>query len=137
MARTLCGALLAISVVFTQQTSAHHSFDGEFDRNKPIRLSGTISKVEWTNPHGRLFIHVKEPSGTMATWEIEMSNVNSMLRSGWTRNTLKLGDAVTVDAFLAREGTHLATVSQFGTITLADGRAAVAGGPLKSAQSGR
>jgi hypothetical protein len=135
MARTLCGFLLALSVVFTQQTSAHHSFDGEFDRNKPITLSGTISKVEWTNPHARLFIDVKEPGGTVGTWEIELGTINGMMRNGWTRNTLKTGEVVTIAGFLAREGSRLASASQFGSITLADGRKAPSGGAFVDPKS--
>jgi hypothetical protein len=126
--------LLATTVGFTSQASAHHSFDGEFDRNKPITLTGTISKVEWTNPHARLFVDVKEPAGTVNTWEIELGNINGMLRNGWTRNTLKNGEAVTISGFLARAGSRLASASQFGSITLADGRKAPSGGAFVDPQ---
>jgi Family of unknown function (DUF6152) len=119
--------LFVVAVLATQPVSAHHSFDGEFDRTKPITLTGTISKVEWTNPHGRLFVDVKASDGVVNTWEIELGTINAMMRSGWTRNTFKTGDTVTIDGFLARHGSHLASASQFGCVTLADRKASIGG----------
>jgi hypothetical protein len=129
--------LLVVTVGFTQQASAHHSFAGEFDRNKPITLTGTLTKIEWTNPHGRLFIEVKETSsGTVTGWEIELGNVNGYMRNGWRRDTVKTGDVITVAGFLAIRGSNVASASQFGSITFPDGRI-YQGGAFTAGQPGR
>lgn len=99
--------------------SAHHSFDGEFDRDKPITLTGTLTKVQWTNPHGRLLVDVKEPTGGVTTWEVQLGSVNILVRNGWAWNSIKVGEVVTVAAFLARDTPHLVGG---GKITLADGK---------------
>ena len=125
MTRYVIFGLTAVtSLVFAAQAvSAHHSFASEFDRDKPITLTGTVTKVEWTNPHGRFFVDVKDAAGVVTSWEIEQGSVNSLFRGGWTRTTLKAGDVVTVNGFLARETPHLVAASNApATITLPDGR---------------
>jgi hypothetical protein len=84
---------------------AHHSFAAEYDANKPVKLTGTVTKVEWTNPHCYFYIDVKnEVSGKTENWGLEMGNPNSLLRLGWSRNTLKIGDAIAVEGSRARDG---------------------------------
>ena len=84
---------------------AHHSFAAEYDSEKPIKVTGTVTKIEWTNPHCFFYVDVKnEASGKTENWGFELGNPNSLLRLGWTRNSLKLGDAVAVEGSRARDG---------------------------------
>jgi hypothetical protein len=84
---------------------AHHSFSAEFDLKQPLTMTGTVTKLEWTNPHVWFYIDVKDESGKVTNWGMEMGSPNGLLRTGWTRNSMKLGDVVTVDGFKARNGT--------------------------------
>ncbi|HTD45443.1 MAG TPA: DUF6152 family protein [Bryobacteraceae bacterium] len=112
---------------------AHHSFAAEYDSNKPVSLTGAVTKVEWTNPHVRFYIDVKDASGATNNWEFELGSPNGLMRKGWTRNSLKEGDKISVEGYLAKDGAHLANAR---TVALADGRkvfagAADDGGPSK------
>jgi Family of unknown function (DUF6152) len=98
---------------------AHHSFAAEFDRAKPVTLKGVVSKVEWANPHTRLYLNVMESSGTTIDWELELASPNSLMRAGWTRHSVKIGDTITVQGFMAKDGSHLANASN---VFAADGR---------------
>ena len=82
----------------------HHAFSAEFDEKKPVKLSGTVTKIEWQNPHIWFYIDVKDDSGKTTNWGMEMASPNLLIRNGWTRNTLKLVDMVTVDGFQAKNG---------------------------------
>ena len=86
---------------------AHHSFAAEFDANRPVKVTGTVTKVEWTNPHVWFYLDVKDETGTVTNWGMEMGGPNGLLRAGWTRNSMKAGDVVTVDGFRARSGRNL------------------------------
>ena len=108
---------------------AHHSFAAEYDSNKPITLKGTVTKVEWMNPHARFYIDVKDDQGNVANWELELGSPNGLMRAGWTRNSLKQGDQVTVSGSLAKDGSHLANARQ---VTLADGRKVFAASSAES-----
>jgi hypothetical protein len=115
--RVLC-ALLG-SLLLAGPTRAHHSFASEYDAKRPVTMSGSVTKVEWTNPHVRFHINVKDESGTVQEWEFTMGAVNGLLRRGWTKQMLMPGDLVTVDGYLAWDGSRLANAR---TVTLRDGR---------------
>ena len=99
--------------------SAHHSFAAEFDGSKPIRLVGTITKVQWTNPHSFFYIDVKDEGGNVVNWACEGGGPGALSRRGWKRGDLKLGDTLVVDGYLARDGSHLMDARR---VTLPDGR---------------
>ena len=111
--------LLAAGVV----VSAHHSFAAEYDSAKPVTLKGVVSKIEWTNPHARFYIDVKDESGTH-TWNLELASPNVLSRNGWTRRTLNIGDEITVQGSLAKDGSKMANAR---TVTLASGKRVFAG----------
>jgi len=101
-------AMLAVIVVaLAVPAAAHHSFSAEFDAKQPVKLTGTVTKVEWTNPHVWFYIDVKDETGKVTNWGMEMGGPNGLLRAGWTRNSMKTGDVVTVDGFKARSGRPL------------------------------
>src|SRR5207248_93651 len=92
------GLLLSAPAVF-----AHHSFAAEYDANKPVELKGVVTKVEWTNPHARFYIDVKDANGKTTNWNLELASPNVLLRNGWTRHSLKEGDQITVQDMQAKE----------------------------------
>ena len=98
---------------------AHHSFAAEYDEKKPVKVTGIVKKVEWTNPHSRMYVDVKDASGKVTVWNFEFGSPNHLFRAGWTRNTVKEGDQITVEAWQAKDGSHLAQTRQ---VILADGR---------------
>ena len=109
-------SLVAVLVAVTG-ASAHHSFSAEFDARQPFKLTGTVTKVEWANPH--VFFHVDivdEKTGGTTNWAFEMGNVNALMRAGWTRTSLKAGDRVTVEGSRARDGSPLGNAA---TVVLA------------------
>jgi len=91
--------------------AAHHAFAGQFDINKPITLMGTVTKIEWMNPHIYFYIDVKDNSGKVANWMIEGGSPNGLLRAGWTRNSLKPGMEVNVEGYHAKDGSNLANMT--------------------------
>jgi hypothetical protein len=103
--------------------SAHHSFAAEYDASKPITLKGVVSKIEWTNPHARFYIEVKDETGTF-TWNLELASPNVLSRNGWTRKTLNIGDEITVQGAMAKDGSKMANAR---IVTLANGKRIFAG----------
>ena len=87
---------------------AHHSFAAEFDADKPVKLVGTVTKIEWTNPHAWFYIDVADDSGKVANWGWELGSPTSLVRLGWTRNSLKVGTVVTVEGSRSRDGSNTA-----------------------------
>jgi hypothetical protein len=102
----------------------HHSFAAEFDRNKPIELTGTVTKVEWTNPHARIYIDVQEEGGKVVNWDFELGPPNGLMRQGWNRNSLQQGHVVKVNGFLSKDQEHVANAR---SVFLPDGRQVFAG----------
>ena len=106
----VCSGWLAVPAV------AHHSFPAQYDIDKPISLTGTVTKVEWTNPHIFIYADVTDASGKVVNWAFEMGGPNALLRQGWKRDSLKTGDLVTFEGSLARDGSNLVNAR---TVTMA------------------
>jgi hypothetical protein len=104
--------------------TAHHSFAAEFDAEKPVTLKGIVVKWEMLNPHGWITVDVTGTRGEKVRWMVETSNPNGLMRLGWTKNSLKPGDQITVEAYRAKDGSNTANAAR---VTLADGRSVFAG----------
>ena len=102
-----CAAVLALAF-YSMPAAAHHSFAAEYDGSKTVTLTGKVTKIEWTNPHAFFYIDVKdEKTGATANWAAEMNSPNSLMRLGWTRDSMKVEDEVTVQGSLAKDGSKL------------------------------
>jgi hypothetical protein len=124
MRSSFCVFVVALSLLVAAPTRAHHSFTAQYDANKPITLVGEVTKFEWTNPHARFYINVVDEKGTVTNWNLELGSPNILERAGWTHRALKVGDKVTVEGALAKDGSKMANAR---TVTLADGRKVFAG----------
>jgi len=104
---------------------AHHSFAAEFDANHAVTLKGLVTRIEWTNPHARFFVDVKDDKGDMTKWKLELASPHVLVQQcGWTAKSLNVGDEVTVEGAMARDGS---TTANARVVTLADGRRVSAG----------
>ena len=110
---------LAAMAGWATSASAHHAFAAEFDANKPVNFKGTITRMEWVNPHTWMHISVRNANGTMENWAIEAGTPNVLFRRGFTRDTLKVGTEVVVDGYRAKDGSRRANGRD---VTFADGR---------------
>ena len=108
MKAKFAGLAAAVGFVLASGTAiAHHSFAAEFDANKPLNMKGTVTKIEWANPHTYFYVDITDPDGKVINWGMEMGSPNGLMRQGWTRNTLKVGDVVTVEGSQAKDGSHV------------------------------
>ena len=120
---TVCiiGLIVSAAAVSMQ---AHHSFAAQYDRTKPVTLKGTVTKLEWANPHIYFYLDVQTPDGKMENWAVEGGAPNALYRNGWRKDSLQVGNVVTVDGWLAKDGSRLANMR---AVVLADGRQVLGG----------
>jgi hypothetical protein len=117
----VAGLSLAVTAV---PLLAHHSFAAEYDANKPIKVSGVVTKMEWMNPHARFYVDVKDADGKVTNWNFELGAIPVLLKQGWRKDSLKVGDQVTVEGSLAKDGSKSANAR---SVMLPDGRRVFAG----------
>ena len=115
---TLCAAI-AVLLLCSGPAWAHHAFSRDFDPEKQVTLNGTVTKVEWTNPHVYTWLDVKDDKGTVANWKVEMGSPKALTKAGWSRNKLKIGEMVTLQGWGAKNGTNYANAEE---MTTADGK---------------
>jgi hypothetical protein len=120
LAVLLAGLLLACAAPIL----AHHAVTAEYDSNKPVKITGTVTKIEWTNPHSRIYVDVKQPDGTVVNWNLELAARSALVRQGWTAKSVNVGDQVTVEGIGARTSVAGANAR---SVTLADGKKVFSG----------
>jgi hypothetical protein len=116
--------VIGVALLSAQTLSAHHSFAAEFDRNSPVTLTGSVTRVDWGNPHIWVFMDVKDDTGKVSNWGVEGGAPNALFRNGWRKDSLKVGDTVTVEGFKSKDGLPRANANR---VTLPDGRRVFAG----------
>ena len=123
------GVVVALAAgLFPASLTAHHSFAAEFDVKKPIKLTGKVTQMRWSNPHGWLYLDVTGPDGKVVSWAFEMNATNGLLRAGWRKEDLPAGTVLVVDGFQARNGQPVANAT---SVTFTDGRRLFAGSPQR------
>jgi hypothetical protein len=117
-------ALAFMLALLPPPAEGHHSFSAEYDGNKPITLKGTVKKMEWINPHAWIHLDVKNPDGTVTSWMIEGAAPNALIRRGWNRDSLQPGTEITIEGYLAKDGSKMANGRE---MTLPNGKRLFAG----------
>ena len=130
---TSASGIAAVLLLAAWPVLAHHSFGAEYDANKPITLTGVVTKIEWTNPHSHFYMDVKDGQGNTVNWKFEGYPPNVLYRTGWKRDTFKPGDRITVFAWRARDGT---TWAHSREITFQDGKKLFFGPPAGTGDGG-
>jgi DNA/RNA endonuclease YhcR with UshA esterase domain len=115
----------AMGFACTLYASAHHSFAAEYDIKKPISMTGTVTSVEWQNPHTWFYIDVKDDAGNVTSWGMELASPNLLIRNGWTRSTLRAGDVVSVEGYGSKDSKNIANARTI--VIQATGQRLVAG----------
>jgi hypothetical protein len=118
--------LLCVCLAPLMPLLAHHSFSAEFDGTKAVQLKGVVTKLDWANPHVYFYVDVKDDKGNIVNWGCETGGPGGLRRAGWTRESMKPGDQVTVEGYLAKDGSHLVDARN---VTLPDGRKVFVGTP--------
>ena len=122
--RLAIGIMTAALLMAGLPLAAHHSFAAEYDSTKPLKISGTVTKIEWTNPHARIYVDAKDEKGNVTNWNIELGGPLQLNRLGWKRDSVKVGDQVTVQGYMAKDGSKMANARN---VVFADGRSVYAG----------
>jgi hypothetical protein len=125
--RLFVGIVSLFSVAFSGTLAAHHSFAAEFDVNKPVKVTGKVTQMRWSNPHGWLYLEVTGPDGKLVNWAFELNSTNALIRQGWKKEDLPTGTLLVVDGYQARNGQPVANAT---SVTFSDGRKLLAGSPV-------
>ena len=120
----LAGVSACLVVLIAVPLMAHHSFAAQYDRSKPVTLTGPVTKLDWINPHARFFMDVTGNDGKVVNWEVELGPPAMLMRNGWTKSALAIGESVTVNGSLAKDGSHLLNAT---TVTMSNGKRVFAG----------
>jgi hypothetical protein len=120
----IAAAAACATLLTAVPTAAHHSFAAEYDANRPITVTGTVQKLEWTNPHAWLYVEGRDQNGTQQVWEFELAPPNGLMRNGWRRDSLQPGQQVTVIGFRSKTSSTMANAR---AVRLSDGRQVFAG----------
>jgi hypothetical protein len=125
--------IVIVTLMLSARTAtAHHSFTAEYDSTKVRQFIGTVTKIEWTNPHARFYLDVKEQNGAVNNWNFELGSPLFLRKLGWRSDSIKIGDQVTVEGYLAKDGAKMANAR---SVNLADGRKVFAGSSADAAPS--
>jgi len=124
MTRMLGVVVTGVILLWSGDALGHHSFSSEYDGEKTFKISGVVTKVEWTNPHVRFYVDVRETDGKVTNWNLELASPSALARNGWNSRTLKAGDEVTVQGY---SGKAVPTRGAARSVTVADGRSLFAG----------